>query len=167
MSAVVIVCISEYLEVSCHELAEEFGPTREVLATVNDRLVPCLCYSFNSLAVAQPPHVREVRSNQVKLFLHLPRPRDKRCVGQRQGHVVLPQHFHESGIKPVLVSNLECKFATPRKLLQEGNQHCEKIILLREFPAVEGGKLKDHRTKLWTENIHCFHELFEFRIGSN
>src|SRR5580704_17932951 len=132
MSAVVIVCISEYLEVSCHELAEEFDPVCEVLATVNDRFVPRLCYSFDSLAVAQPPHVCEVRSNQVQAVLHFPRSGHKRCVGQRQGNVVLPEYVRESGIKAVLVPNLDCEFVVGRKLLQEGNQHGEKTILLRE-----------------------------------
>ena len=53
--------VGEYLEVPCHELAEEFDPVRQVPAAVNDGLVPGFCLLFDSLAVAQPAHVREVR----------------------------------------------------------------------------------------------------------
>ncbi len=40
-------------------------------------------------------------------------------------------------------------------------------MLPREFPAVEGRKLKDHRTQLWAENIHRVHKFVEFRIAIN
>src|SRR6266850_1785330 len=41
------------------------------------------------------------------------------------------------------------------------------MILLRESPTVEEGKLKHDRTKFWSKNVHRFHELFEFRIAVN
>src|SRR6266699_578203 len=80
MSCVVIVRIGKYLEVSCHELAEEFDPIGQVLAPINDDSVPDFCLLFDFLSVTQPAHISEVRSNQVKLSFHLPRPRDKRGV---------------------------------------------------------------------------------------
>src|SRR2546427_5552340 len=160
-----VVGVGENLEVSRYERPKQFDPISEFLKTVNDGFVPGFCLLFDALAVTKPAYISEVRRNQVKLFLHLPRPGHKRCVSQRQRDVVLPEHVRESGIEPVLVSSLDCKFVIRRQLLQEGCQHGEKTILLREFPAVEERKLKDHRTELWTENIYRFHELFEFGIA--
>src|SRR6266851_949226 len=77
MSGVVIVRIGENLEVSYYECPKQFDPICEVLAAVNDSFVPCLCYFFDSLAVAQPADINEARSNQVKAVLYLPRPGHK------------------------------------------------------------------------------------------
>ena len=114
------------------------------------------------MAVTQPADISKVCGNQVKLFLHLPGSRHKRCVSQRQGDVVLTEHIRKSGVKPGLVANLDYKFVVGRKLLQEECQYSQKIILLRKFLAVEQRKLKHHRTKLWTKKFHRFHELLEF-----
>src|SRR4029077_21246676 len=102
------------------------------------------CYFLDSIAVAKPADIRKVCGNQVKLFLHLPGSRHKRCVSQRQGHVVLPEHIRKSAIKPALVANLDYKFVVGRKLLQEECLYRQKIILLRESPPVEQRKLKHH-----------------------
>ena len=58
---------------------------------------------------------------------------------------MLPEHVRESGVEPGLVSNFDYKFVVGRKPLEEGFQYGEKTFLLREFPAVERRKLKDHR----------------------
>src|SRR4029077_21196928 len=99
------------------------------------------------MAVTKPADISKVCGNQVKLFLHLPGSRHKRCVSERQGHVVLPEHIRKSGVKPALVSNLDYKLVLARKLLKEEYPYSQKIILLREFPAVEQRKLKHHRAK--------------------
>src|SRR5205807_4648551 len=112
-------------------------------------------------AVSQPAHISEVRCNQVKLLLHFPGSGHKRRICQCQGDVVFSEHVRESGIKPDFVSNLDYEFVVGRKPLQEGCEHTEKTILFRKPPAVEERELKNHRTKFWTENVHCFHELLE------
>src|SRR5713226_4548692 len=137
MPTVMVVGVSEDFQVSGHELPEEFDPICEVLATVNKSFVPCRCYFFDSLAVPEPTDIGKVRSNQVEAVLHFPWPRHKRRVSQCQRDVALPEHVRKSGIEPLLVSNLDCKFVVGRKLLQERYQHGEKTVLLREFPAVE------------------------------
>jgi hypothetical protein len=79
--------------------------------------------------------------------------------------VAVTQEANDSAQLPVLVPNLDYKIVIGRKLLQEGHQHGEKAILLGECPFVEGQKLEDYRTELWTENIHRFHKLLEFGIA--
>src|SRR6266566_5726561 len=163
-----VVIVSEcknlqYFGIS-HQRFENLYPILQIVSTVADGLVPGRRLLLNPLAVSKPANVSEVRCNQIDFFLHLPRSRHKRCVGQCQSNVVLSEHVRESSIEPGLVSNLDDKFVIGRKLLEEGFQHGEKMILLREFPAVEERKLKDHRTKFWTENIHRVHELLEFGI---
>src|SRR5258708_12903947 len=72
ISRVVIVRIRQYLEVSRHELPEQFDPICEVLAAVNDSLVPSCRLFFDSLSVLHPPHNRTLQSNHVKPLPHLP-----------------------------------------------------------------------------------------------
>src|SRR5580704_12353800 len=147
------------------QVFQNVHPTLEIVSPINNCLIPDLRYLFYSVSVPKPANIGEVRSNHVEFFLHLPRPGHKRCVGQGQGDLVLPEQVCKFGIEPGLVSNLDYKFVVGGKLLQEGREHTEKTILFREFPAVEDRKLKDDRTKLRAENIHRFHELFEFGIA--
>ena len=144
-----------------HQRFEYLDPIFQVAGAVDDSPVPRRCLLLNPFAVSQPAHISEVRCNQVKLLLHFPGSGHKRRICQCQGDVV----FSESGIKPGFVSNLDYEFVVGRKPLQEGCEHTEKTILFRKPPAVEERELKNHRTKFWTENVHCFHELFEFRIA--
>jgi len=67
--------------------------------------------------------------------------------------------------EPVLVSNLDCKFSFGGKLFYVWRRRCEKIRLLWKSAAVEEWKLKDHRAKFVTEDIHCFGELSEFSVA--
>src|SRR5439155_21866766 len=119
-----------------HQRLEYVNPIVQIASAVDDGLVPGRGLLLNPFTVSEPSNISEVRRNQVKLFLHLPRPRHKRCIGQCQSNVMLPEHVRESGIEPGLVSNLDCKFVVGRKFLQEGCQHGEKMTLLGEFPTV-------------------------------
>jgi hypothetical protein len=42
---------------------------------IHDRLVPACCLLFNRSAIAQPPHIPEIRRNQIQVPFDLPRPR--------------------------------------------------------------------------------------------
>src|SRR6266478_8159884 len=137
----------------------------KIACAVDDRLIPRRCLFLNPFSISKPTNISKVRCNQIELFLHLPGSEHKGCISQRQGNVVLPEQVDKFGIEPGLVSNLDYKFVVGRELLQKGCEYTKKAILSREFPAVKQRKLKHHRAELWAENIHRFHELFQFRIA--
>ncbi len=76
MFGVMVVRVGEYLEVSCHELAEEFNPICEVFASVKRWPYPKLSFAFRfpcgrlaTARVESTVFIREVRRDS------------KRCMG--------------------------------------------------------------------------------------
>src|SRR5258708_11580937 len=139
MPRVMVVAESENFQAFAvaHQRFENLDPMLQIASTVDDGLVPRRGLLLNLFAVSKPANVSEVRRNQIELLFHLPRSRHERCVSQCQCDIVLPEHVRESGIEPLLVSNLDYKFVIGRKPLQKGCEHGEKNVLVREFATVE------------------------------
>jgi len=85
---VMIICKQKCaLESSLHNPhPHQFYPLHKIVGSVHDHFVPSCRSFFYAFAISKPPDIDEVRRDEIELFLHLPRSRHKRCVGQRAEH---------------------------------------------------------------------------------
>src|SRR5229473_3456702 len=143
VSGVVIVSEAEYRDITLIEVSAGLDPLVEFPPAVHDDLVPGLRLLLDLLTVPKPTYIGEVSSDEIKLFLHLPRPRHPTLVGQRQGDVVLAEHIRESAIEPALVANLDGKPTGEHLLepLQEEAQTRKELANALECALVEVRKL--------------------------
>jgi len=158
----VIVRVGEYLEVSCYERPKQFDPIGQS-SPRSTTVCPCLCYFFDSLAVAQPAHVSEVRSNQVKLFLHLPRP-GTNDVSVSAKATLCSRSTSANLHQATFVSNLDYKCVVCRQLLQEGISTARKLSC---FGISSGRRTEIERPsgQALDREYPSFLQLFEFRIA--
>src|SRR5713101_3927638 len=143
VACIVVVGEAEDRDIALIEVSAGLDPLLEFPPAVHNDLVPGLRLLLDAFADPQPADVGEVSSDEVKLFLHLPRPRHPTLVSQRQGDVVLAEQIRESGIEPALVANLNGKPTGEHLLepLQEEAQTRKELANALEGALVEVRKL--------------------------
>src|ERR1700730_4056762 len=74
---------------------------------------------------------------------------------------MVPEEVREFSIEPITITNLDCKFAGIRQLLQERNQPVCEFVPVLDLPFVKKWKLKHCRPELLAKNAHRIQELFK------
>lgn len=146
-------------------LLEDIHPIVQIAGTVHDHFVPGLRLRLDAFPVTKPANVSEIGSDQIKLFLHLPRPGHPGLVNERHRHTVFPQQFCVSSIHPAFVSNLDRKLIALRKFLEEWFQPRKEFRLALERRFIEIAELEQKRPELIPEQVYRFQKVFQIVFG--
>ena len=138
---------------------------QQILAPVHHRFVPGRGHRFDSLAVAQPAHVRKIRRHQLRIVLHLPRPRHPRLIDQRQRHIVFPQRIDKPLIQPGLIANFQREPVLLRQLFQKWRKPRQKFAAALERLFIEISKLQQQRPQLFAQQFHGLHKVLEILVA--
>ena len=127
-------------------LSAQLDPISEIGGAVHDGLIPYRRHGLDLFAVAEPPDVGEVRSDEIKRLLQLPRAGHERGICQCQGHLMLPQSHQQFVVQPEGISNLNNESSLLRRFVKKYSQPFYEVVARLELVLAELRKLQQERT---------------------